>query len=254
METVPYHLLAAGGSDVGLVREANEDAWRQVPELNLFVLADGMGGHRAGDVASNEAVNRLCNIIKREVEALGSRLDLEEAQALVYDAIQEVNEQVHTLGQSRSQLLGMGTTLCALYFLGEWALLAHVGDSRIYRVRQGILKQMTADHSLFQELVDGGTLEAGEDFARKHIITKAIGVDPTVEPSLRLCEVRADDYFFLCSDGLTDLVSNEQLELLLADDPKPEELVARLIKVANEAGGVDNVTIVAILMEEQRNE
>ena len=250
VETIPYQLIAAGGTDMGLVREANEDAWRQFPELNLFVLADGMGGHKGGDVAANEAVNRVCNIIKRELHASEEDLDLEEAQAIVYDAIQEVNEQVHGLGQSRKQLRGMGTTLCVLFFFRDWAIVAHVGDSRIYRLSGTTFSQLTADHSLFQELVDGGTLGKDEEFARKHIITKAIGVALSVEPTLQLVEVRPGDRFLLCSDGLTDLVEDSRIGEMLGECEHPQSIVERMIAAANGAGGIDNTTIIAVHVEE----
>ncbi len=248
--TKPFQLRAHGATEVGLVREANEDAWRHFPELNLFVLADGMGGHNAGEVAANEAVNRFCNILKREFDALGDRLDLEEAQALIYDAIQEVNEQVHCLGQSRRQLYGMGTTLCALYFHGDWAVMAHVGDSRIYRLREEELEQMTSDHSLFQEMVDQGSLDKDKKFSRKHVITKAVGIDLIVEPTLVTADVRHGDRYLLCSDGLTDLVHNHEIAAALHEIKSPKEVVTSLIQEALGRGGIDNTTVVAVDVEE----
>ncbi len=249
--TKQHQIFVEGRSDVGLVREANEDAWRYLPELQLLVLADGMGGHKAGDVAANETVNRVCNYLKREIEALGSDLDYEEAEALLFDTIQQVNEEVLTLSFSRPQLRGMGTTLCVLLFLRNSALLAHVGDSRIYRLRDLKLEQMTADHSLFQELLDQGALGKGEEFKRKNVITKAIGIASVVEPTVCQVELRSGDRFLLCSDGLSDLVDVSAIEKILLDHEKESEVASSLITAALEEGGLDNITVALATVREE---
>lgn len=238
-----------GETNTGLVRQRNEDAWRRFRHLNVFALADGMGGHRAGDVAAMEAVARLGRHLNERLDAeISEMISPEQAMDVVADVILRVNEEVHALGRSSPELHGMGTTLCVLYVHQDQAILGHVGDSRIYRMRKGRLTQLTQDHSLMREMLDEGSLNPKDvqSFKKKHVITRAIGVDPFVEPSVDLVSLEDGDLFLLCSDGLTDLKSNREIESIMQDADCLEVLSRKLIDAANDAGGVDNTTVVLV--------
>jgi serine/threonine protein phosphatase PrpC len=198
-----YKIASFGLSDLGLVRKNNEDVWCARPDLNLFVIADGMGGHQAGEIAAREAVQRLCAIIESRFSPDGEKVDFHGMRKAFKLAVEEVNKEVYELGSSSKILSGMGTTLCTLYFHNKGIVYAHVGDSRIYRLRNAKLEQLTKDHSLFRELVDQGqmTEQEGADFPR-NIITKAIGTEPEVEPSVHLSDVEEGDLYLMCTDGL----------------------------------------------------
>lgn len=243
---VPFIVKAAGQSDVGLVRENNEDSWKVIPEKNVYVLADGMGGHKAGEIASKTAVDSYSDSIESHSIDLGSVPFVSE---FLLKIIKSVNQSVYKMAQSDRDLRGMGTTLCSVIFTPEAVVYAHVGDSRIYCFRDHKLKQLTEDHSLVQELLDLGELSSRQ--ARGHhqrnIITKAIGTEPSVEPSLHTCDVQAGDLFLMCSDGLTDLMSNREVEKILTLTAPISQKVELMIQSANRRGGQDNITV--ILME-----
>jgi PPM family protein phosphatase len=245
MAALPYQVLTVGLSDMGLVRQNNEDVWGEVPALNLLVLADGMGGHRAGEVAAQEAVTTLCRTVKRRIAA-SKKPTLADFQELLKRSIVYVNSQVYQLSRSHYDLRGMGTTLCCLLFHPEGLAFAHVGDSRIYRWRQSVLEQLTKDHSLLRDLVDQGQLNDTQaiDFLYKNIITKAIGTELKVEPSLQITDVEAEDLYLMCSDGLSDLLDANEIAQILNTAPSPHEAAQALIDKANEAGGKDNITVV----------
>ena len=152
------HLDSFGISDIGLVRDHNEDSWAVYPEESLFILADGMGGHSAGEIAAKEAVAALHSLVKKWRPS--ADISLAEAKKFFSEAFVKVNALVHDAGENNEQLKGMGTTLCSLFFLREFAILAHVGDSRIYLLRDNKLEQLTEDHSLVAELIALGSCEA----------------------------------------------------------------------------------------------
>jgi protein phosphatase len=246
---IPYNVLAFGLSDIGLVRQNNEDVWAELPGLRFYVLADGMGGHQAGEVAAREAVTALCRIIQDTFAGQTEQIDIEDASAIIENSIEQVNFLVYRLGRSEVELRGMGTTLCCLFFHPKGLIYAHVGDSRIYQLRSGKLRQLTRDHSLLRELVDLGQIneqQAG-DFLYKNIITKAIGTEASVEPSVHhLSEIINQDTYLMCSDGLSDLLSRAEIEDVLTQIPIPEDAAAELVSLAKEKGGHDNVTVVVI--------
>ncbi len=242
-----YKVSVTGASDIGLIRQNNEDSWKLLPEEQFFVLADGMGGHLAGEVASKEAVNHLCALFKQYFDV---SKNVVETQQLLFNLIQEVNLIIYRMGRKREELKGMGTTLCCVLLHPEGIIYAHVGDSRIYRFRNQQLEQLTQDHSLLRELIDLGQLseQQAEEFLYKNIITKAIGTEPYVEPSLNFASLEIDDIILMCTDGLSDLVNNEQIQEILLSTPE-NEVVKRLIKKAKQKGGHDNITVVMIKVQ-----
>ena len=248
---MPYKILAFGLSDVGLVRENNEDAWGAVPELGFFVLADGMGGHQAGEVASREAVSNISSIIKKN---LGRKKNVSYSDTLkiLQRAIEDVNKIIYDHSRSNPDLRGMGTTLCCLQFHEQGLIYAHVGDSRIYRLRDGQLTQITTDHSLMRELIDLGQLSEGEapEFLYKNILTKALGTEPSLDPTMNACEVANNDTYIMCSDGLSDLLSLIDIEKILNKKLNVEKTVQELINAAKAKGGYDNITVVIVRLEE----
>jgi PPM family protein phosphatase len=247
-----YKVFSAGVSDIGLVRENNEDVWAKLPLQRFFAIADGMGGHQAGEVAARESVNILCSILSRKLDNKNDEIDLEIAREIIVDAVKETNSYIYQMGCRDLELNGMGTTLCFLYFHPKGLVYGHVGDSRIYRLRNNKLTQITKDHSLLRELVDQGQLDeqqAGE-FVYKHIITKAIGTGSHVEPSVRLTELYNHDVFLMCTDGLSDLLTQNDIESILNKKKPLKELNQELIDAAKQHGGHDNITVVLTKVQE----
>ena len=251
---MPYMLATYGLSDIGLVRQNNEDVWGCLAEQHLFVLADGMGGHQAGEVAAKEAVVFLCSHMRKFLEQEAtSLLTLEEIVPLMRMAIEDTNQFVYEMSLSHELLKGMGTTLCCLYFHDDYVVHAHVGDSRIYRLRNQKLEQLTQDHSLLRELLDRGQLQnvTKEEFLYKNIITKAIGTEAQVEPTVNLALISPGDTYLMCSDGLSDLISKEEMEAHLNQPHTVEEKVRTLIHAAKQKGGYDNITVVLVEVTEE---
>lgn len=244
-----FQIQAAGISDTGLVRQTNEDAWEECAEINLFILADGMGGHQAGEVAAKEAVSTLCKIAKK----MKKKMNLYETRDFFEHAIKNVNTVVYQLSKSQPGLRGMGTTLCCLQIRNEGIVYGHVGDSRIYRFRNDSLEQLTTDHSLMRELMDLGQLSESQasDFMYKNILTKAIGTEPLVEPSVYTEEFQVGDLFLLCSDGLSDPVSDSEIELILKNHSNIQEALKNLVEQANMKGGYDNITALIVKIEKK---
>lgn len=244
MLNTTFEINYFGISDIGLVREHNEDVWLACPEKGLFLLADGMGGHAAGEVAAKEAVGRLSQLLME----WGPPKDatLAQAEAFFRDAVTQVNEWVYYKGHTDSTMSGMGTTLCALLFMQGHVILAHVGDSRIYRYRRPLLRQLTEDHSLASELLALGAMDTKdiEKFPYKHILTRAIGTHQTVEPTMNAVEIEPNDLFLICSDGLTNYVTDKEMAAILSQKLSLKERGHQLIDLAKEHGGGDNITVV----------
>ncbi len=232
-------LRSTGLSDVGLKREANEDFFALDESAGLFVVADGLGGHVAGRVASELAVGRFL----ASMGAPGSASDLARLRAACVSAHQAILERV----AADSALRGMGTTLSALWFREGRVALAHVGDSRIYVFRDRKLHGLTFDHSLVNEMVFRGTLthRQARTHPYRHVITRALGVGDAIEPDTVELGTLPGDIFLLCSDGITGQMDHEDLaQVLLAGGSDLETTAQRLIDIANESGGDDNATVV----------
>ncbi len=228
-------------SDVGRVREANEDSYLVAEPL--FVVADGMGGHIAGDVASSTAV--------KVIEGGSSQLSSEDPATLT-KIISDANAAIWDKAQSDPALRGMGTT-CTLVLVDEDRVhIAHVGDSRAYRLREGQLEQLTEDHTLVGRMVQEGRLSAEEaqHHPQRSIITRALGVDEDVQVDLDTVELSAGDRLLICSDGLSSMVEDDQIRDVLARETDPQKAADGLVQLANEAGGDDNITVVVIDFEE----
>ena len=231
---------AAFRSDPGRQRTANEDSYYARPPL--FAVADGMGGAQAGEVASRLAA-----------ESFGptDRGD-ESPEAFLRSIAETANERIHNLSQQDSTVSGMGTTLTAAMLEGDEVTLAHVGDSRAYLFRDGELKLLTSDHSLVEELRRQGRLtdEQAEDHPQRSIITRALGPESEVEVDTMTQSARPGDIYLLCSDGLTTMVREDRIAEVLSSTSDVDTAVKQLVREANEAGGRDNITVVAFRLEE----
>lgn len=243
---MPIKIKACGISDVGLIRSNNEDVLAELAELRCYIVADGMGGHQAGEIASREAVVSLSTCLRKNFQILES--SLENARTVIHKAICDVNTHVFKMGRSNADLKGMGTTICLLYIHNEGIVFAHVGDSRIYRQRNGSLKLLTKDHSLLRELVDLGQIKEEEstEFHYKNIITRAIGTEPTVLPTIEIEDFQAGDIFILCSDGLSDLLKTSEIEKVLNQEQSLSIAAEELISLSKKKGGHDNITLLLV--------
>jgi PPM family protein phosphatase len=245
-------LRCVGLSDTGKVREHNEDTIAFDGDMGLLVLADGMGGYNAGEVASGIAVKTIFNLVRDAVEredlTIGDKASgLSRPTIILRDAVQRANKIIYQTARTQPQCEGMGTTIvCALLFDNRIAI-AHVGDSRLYRVRGSKLDQITLDHSLLQELVDRGfySPEEAQRAANKNYVTRALGVEPSVEVEVQEQPVNKGDFFVLGSDGLSDMVEDDDILLTVATFGANLDAVAKhLIQLANDNGGKDNVSVV----------
>ncbi|HET9005786.1 MAG TPA: Stp1/IreP family PP2C-type Ser/Thr phosphatase [Actinomycetes bacterium] len=234
-------LVFAAATDVGRMRKNNEDSY--LSSQPVAAVADGMGGHSAGEVASAIAIEELA--------ALGSRGPWENETAATDDlkqAILRANRRIRETAAGDRKLNGMGTTLVALLEDGDMVHVANVGDSRGYLLRQGELSQVTVDHSLVQELVDDGRLspEDAERHPQRSVITRALGIDPEVEFDLFTYKLQVGDRLLLCSDGLSDVVEPAQIRNVLLRERNSHQAARKLVTVANEQGGPDNITVIVV--------
>ena len=225
---------AVGLTDTGKVREHNEDSISWDGEIGLFVLADGMGGYNAGEVASGIAVKTIVNLVReafagQELEGTDKATGLHRPSIILRDAIARANKIIHQTSKSQTQCEGMGTTVVAALFHDNRVVLAHVGDSRMYRLRKEAFEQLTMDHSLLQELVDRGfySPEEAQRATNKNYVTRALGVEPTVEVEVHEYPVEPGDWLVLCSDGLTDMVEDEDIHLTISTFGGNLDTVAR---------------------------
>jgi protein phosphatase len=233
-------LVIGAATDVGRVREGNEDAYLVDDAMGLVAVADGMGGHRAGEVASATALEALR-------AAVGAGRPLREA-------IEDANEAVHTKSLTDASLHGMGTTLTAgTLAAGGTLIVGHVGDSRAYLLHEGELRRLTTDHSLVEELVRDGRLTADEAAVHplRSRITRALGVDPSVEVDVYPVELTPGDRLLLCSDGLTGMVQADDIAATLRRELDPTRAATMLVDAANAAGGEDNITVVIVAVTDE---
>jgi protein phosphatase len=250
--TLRGKLKCLGETDTGRVREHNEDTIALDADIGLLVLADGMGGYNAGEVASGIAVKTIMNLVRESVEredlaATDPTSGLSRRSIVLRDAIHRANKIIFQTAKTQPQCEGMGTTVVAALFHDNRVTFAHVGDSRIYRLRADRLEQVTLDHSLLQELVDRGfyTPEEAQRAANKNYVTRALGVEPTVDVEITEHEVHKGDHYLLCSDGLSDMVEDADIHLTINTFGDNLATVAKqLIQLANDNGGRDNVSVV----------
>lgn len=232
-------------SDIGRKRAANEDSFYQDPDLGLFMVADGMGGHRGGDRASRIAIETASETYREEI----SRGTLQESALKA--AIIQAAKKVHQTGTTQAELKGMGTTLSAIVIAQDRALIAHIGDTRIYCWRNQVLHQLTRDHSLVNEQVEAGimTKEEARVSSLRNIITRAIGHDENVQADYLSFPTKINDIFILCTDGLNNMLTDSEIGAIISAMP-PREAIERLIDEANHKGGDDNISIILVKLNE----
>lgn len=245
-------LLCVGLSDTGRVREHNEDTIAHDSDMGLVVLADGMGGYNAGEVASGIAVKTVTNLV-REAVALQDlsvpdpSTGLSRPSIILRDAIQRANKIIYQTARSQAQCEGMGTTVVAALFHDNKISVAHVGDSRLYRVRGNDIEQITLDHSLLQELVDRGfySPEEAQRASNKNYVTRALGVENIVDVEMQEHPVQKGDVYLLCSDGLSDMIGDDDMAVTVNTfGNNPNSVTQHLVQMANDNGGKDNISVV----------
>lgn len=245
-------LEIVGVTDVGRRRSHNEDAIGSDPEIGLAVLADGMGGYQAGEVASAIAVDTILGEVRSKLKEV-SPTDVDDETGysvgtlLFKAAIEKANRTIYDAAQSKPECEGMGTTVVAVGFFDDRLAVAHVGDSRLYRLRDEHFEQVTSDHSLLQELIDKGfyTPEEARNSLNKNLVTRAIGVDDKVVADFSEEFVKPGDIYLLCSDGLTDPVDDDEIAAILKSRTNDLEEAGRLlVEKANEYGGRDNISVI----------
>lgn len=233
-------------TDPGRVRANNEDCVATSDTHGLAVLADGMGGYNAGEIASAMAVSFLATEMGRWLTDMGSGASSADIQRALESTVTQANLSIYNAAVANPQFSGMGTTIVVGVFEPTRIMLAHVGDSRCYVWREGRLSQLTRDHSLLQEQLDAGliTPELAKIATHKNLVTRALGVDPGVAVEVHEHVPRAGDVFLMCSDGLSDMVDDEAIQAVL-DTPKPlAERAEALVRIANTAGGRDNISVI----------
>lgn len=233
---------AVGLSDIGCMRSKNEDRWEILAESRCYLLADGMGGHPAGEIAAALTLDLCSKYLTPGWDRGG------DSAARLREIMVEVNQELQEVVAMESDLAGMGTTLCILAFLNGKAVCGHVGDSRIYRLREGGLELLTQDDSLENALRLAGRASeakrAGEQYS--NVVMQAMGASPVVQPTVTIYPIEREDLFLLCSDGLTDMVEEHEIEALLCSPSSLEKRATRLIEAARSAGGNDNITVVLV--------
>ncbi|HZR03725.1 MAG TPA: Stp1/IreP family PP2C-type Ser/Thr phosphatase [Burkholderiales bacterium] len=244
----------ACATHAGMVRTHNEDTIGADPSIGLAVLADGMGGYNAGEVASSIAVA----LITKETRELAGKLEVDHGEGIdesavaaeiLQDSIARANSSIYHAAGTQPQYAGMGTTLVVALFTPSRISVAHVGDSRLYRLRGSELVQLTRDHSLLQEQIDSGiiTKEMARRSQNKNLVTRAVGIEPSVEAEINAFDVREGDTYLLCSDGLNDMVEDEDILLTLSSLQQNLPLAAnQLVQLANDNGGRDNVSVILV--------
>ena len=241
-------------TDVGQRRDHNEDAIASDAEVGLVVLADGMGGYKAGEVASEIAILSITAEIKEAMEtsAHGQNdilLGMQSEAQLILNAVRNANDAIYQVSQSQPQCAGMGTTLVVGLFTNNKVLVGHIGDSRMYRLREQQFTQITEDHSLLQEQIKSGliTAEQAKFSSNKNLVTRAVGIDPEVDLELNEFDVEVGDIYLLCSDGLTDLVEDNIIAATLNMlSSNLTDAAQKLIQMANENGGKDNISVILV--------
>ncbi|RME20108.1 MAG: Stp1/IreP family PP2C-type Ser/Thr phosphatase [Deltaproteobacteria bacterium] len=250
-------IAAVGKTHVGMKRPHNEDNFLTLPEENVFVVADGMGGHSSGEIASQIAVEGIANFFKatRQDEEITWPYKMDKNRP--YDenrfimSIKLANLRIYEASQREARYRGMGTTIAGMNFVGNDVLVAHVGDSRVYQIRNGTMKQLTEDHSLLNDYIKAKKLtqEEIDNFPHKNVIVRALGMKDTVLVDLSRLQVQPGDIYLACSDGLSGMVNDQKMLEVVSSTPDLDKAADILIRLANEAGGVDNITVILARVE-----
>ena len=250
-------ISSGGATHVGMVRTNNEDCFRVVQSLNLYVLADGMGGEAHGEVASALAVE---SVVKHCLEGVENpdailvgeaRTGLSEKARRLVSAVHLANDKVYRSAEQHPEQEGMGATMTAAWIDQSQLSIAHVGDSRVYLLRNGMLEQLTNDHSLVAEQVRRGIITASEaeQSNLQSVLLRALGTQPEVEVDVEQVELFPRDILLLCSDGLTRMVIEPEIAGTLQSEPDPQRAADKLVELANENGGIDNVSVIVISLQ-----
>jgi protein phosphatase len=256
MTLPPLKIQAAGLSDRGLKRGHNEDSLSLVPDLGLFIVADGMGGHNAGEVASRQAIESVVEFLQRTSQdadvtwPFPTNKNLNDTENTIVSAVKLANRTVCNLSLEHQEYAGMGTTLVSMLLDPDrrHAVVAHVGDSRCYLLRSGQLSQVTMDHSWVSEQLAKNiiTAEEAKNHRWKNVITRALGNKLDVEVDVQTQEIQPGDVYLLCSDGLSSMIDDDTIERIMIESPGLEECLQGLIRAANAAGGLDNITAILV--------
>ena len=243
---VPTTIELHAAVDPGRARSNNEDSVATDDGVYLAVLADGMGGYNAGEVASNMATSFINTELGRWLREASTQASDAEVRRAMDICVDNANRAIFNAANSNPQYAGMGTTLVVAVFRDNRVLLGHVGDSRCYRLREGRLQQITRDHSLLQEQIDAGliTPEQAAFSANKNLVTRAVGVEDTVLLETHQHDVQSGDVFLMCSDGLSDMLDDEGISQVLQAHDSLESSSRALIDAANDAGGKDNISVI----------
>jgi serine/threonine protein phosphatase PrpC len=232
-------------TDPGLIRDNNEDSVTFDPASNLCILADGMGGYNAGEIASGMATAFIKSEMGRWLSQAGKHASAREVRRALEICVENANHSIFNAANSNSQYSGMGTTLVLGVFQGTRLMLGHIGDSRCYRLRDGQLKQITKDHSLLQEQIDAGLITPQQALVsvNRNLVTRALGVEDSVLLDVNEYQVEAGDIYLMCSDGLSDMIGDEAIEAILAGSKSLEQSARHLVVAANDSGGRDNISV-----------
>lgn len=244
----------AAKTDVGMKRTHNEDYFSLLEEDQLFLVADGMGGHASGEVASKMATESIQEFFARTKDddvtwpyKMDRRLSYVENRLVV--GVKLANQRIFEAALKDLRLKGMGTTIVGGQIVGDKLYIAHVGDSRCYRMRAGQIQQMTRDHSLLEDYKDakpGMSDEEQRKFPHKNVITRALGMRDTVQVDVHAQDIQDGDVYLFCSDGLSGMIEDDAIASVLKSSPDLEQAVSQLVDAANQAGGTDNVTVLAL--------
>ena len=243
-----------GQTDTGSVRDHNEDAIVCNDNIALAVLADGMGGHRSGEMASAITVSTVLEVITGRVKNINpddanNDTGYSAESQIIHDAVSLANKNVYDSSEANTQYRGMGTTVVVALFYDNRFTVAHVGDSRLYRLRDGELEQLTRDHTLVQELIDRDyyTPEQARHSLNKNLITRAVGIDSKVKIDIQEDIAMVNDVYLLCSDGVTDMIDDDLIKSTMIENSQNlEKAASEIIRLANEHGGKDNISAILV--------
>ncbi|HSF10042.1 MAG TPA: Stp1/IreP family PP2C-type Ser/Thr phosphatase [Nitrospirales bacterium] len=246
--------VGVGLTDLGLVRKLNQDAFSLDNSLQLWVLADGMGGHAGGEVASQIAVKAIPDVVRTQLSTeTSSYVQPEKLESLLDQALESANQRIRKAAAEDESLKGMGTTIVVVAIThsprGFQAIVAHAGDSRAYLFRQGTLSLWTKDHTLMEERLALNLITAKQvrTHPLRHVLTKALGIDPELRPTIRTYPLDPSDLILMCSDGLTKMLTDEEIQTIIGQKaPHAEAICRTLVNTANRLGGEDNTTVVLI--------
>lgn len=243
-----------GKTDKGKVREINEDAVIVCPGKNLFIAADGMGGHNAGEVASKHSVNAVDEFFSKDLlnQIRGKKTKIKNA---LINSVQDAHRRISRMAKEKHEFRDMGCTIVVALIDGDWLHLCHVGDSRAYASNENGIKLLTTDHSYVMELVKAGkmTMEESRTVSIKNELTQALGASLSISPDYNLYKLQDEDKVLLCSDGLWDMLSDQQIHQILNQNKPVKTICNRLIKEANNAGGNDNIAVIVFHKKIQEN-